>query len=490
MRDFMISRKGLLFIVCSCSVVVSCGYSKDLKNKINPVKTEKSTKNLKNQDETSQGVFFAVENALKNNKQILSAQKELNATHESITQANAGFRPEASASVGYTVADSDRWNSSSIYSETEKNRVKSSEKSSEKNVGIEIRQNLLNSFKDTANVKATDKEIKAKWSEYELVKQKVAKETMEIYFHILAKQKQIDHLKSLLEARKSSVLVAKEMYASGASKYIDVLNAEASYSETETQMSNAIAELESYSAKFVETVCIPVPTKLISPEKLLDANVSEPQALDIALKNNPQIIASSYGLDAAKKRIKTYHSFPSPSLDLVYNYSQSLDSAHKKSLTSNNSRSHSCGLRLSVPIYDKGIERSKKRQTIDAANKTAITLDQSIQEVEYQLKSSYASLKAANQAIISTKQAIIAREQALHDTEEEYKAGTKIMNDVLDAQQKLWEAQYELTNAEKSKFMAESNILLLMGKLNEKFLKLNYTDFDYVSDYNQTKGKF
>ena len=145
---------------------------------------------------------------------------------------------------------------------------------------------------------------------------------------------------------------------------------------------------------------------------------------------------------------------------------------------------------MTVPIYDGGVARSEKRKYIDAATKAAVDLQKTIDNVKTQITAVFASMAAAKQSLISAQKAVEARQVALNDAEEEYKSGIKIMKDVLDAQEQLFDAKAILTKAENDYFSSQCRARALIGRMNEKHLKLKGNGFSYQRHYAKTRKRF
>ena len=96
-------------------------------------------------------------------------------------------------------------------------------------------------------------------------------------------------------------------------------------------------------------------------------------------------------------------------------------------------------------------------------------------------------IEAANENISSSMKAINARTLSLNATKEEHQAGVKIMKDVLDEQQKLFEAQQIMIEAVKDKFVNQFKLLGLLGRLNPKYLNINGSSFNYVKEFEHQK---
>ena len=491
-------------LACFGSVmVVATEKSDENKNKTEPVtETQKALEKAKTEEferkTTTRGSLFnAMESALRKNKEILSAQNELMALHENHVTVTSAFRPKVSLNSKY---QHDVKKMISRYDAPERRTagqegtgtVKQRYDDNISSYGVGINQNIFHGFSDIANLKETDLNIKAKWYSYEAKKQEVLRNVAITYFALLAKRDEISHLKSLLEARQNSKEVAEWMYKTGAVKYLDVSQAIASVSETESKLAKAAAEYIAYCAQFEELTGYKVPQILTTPKKMFDENITEKQAFEIAKNNNPEIIAATNALAAAKAAVKKPNPEFTPSIDVSYSYDHSYNS-------SKNTRSHqsdkfrekgsTIALSVTVPIYDGGTARAEKRKYIDLATKAAVDKDKTIEDVKTQITAVWASMAAAKQSLLSAKKAVEARQIALHDAEEEYKSGVKIIKDVLDAQEQLFEAKYMETRAENDYFSSQCRANALIGRMNPKYLKLKDSDFSYTAHYKDTRKK-
>lgn len=475
--------KKILGLICFSSFAFVSGAevqnsqsNKDLNEKIASKKTQRSS------------LFEALSSALKNNKEILSAQNELMAIHENHVSVASSFRPKVSLNTQYQADSKKSWYSNKNDWDTNL----PSSKAYTKSYGIGVKQNIFHGFSDVAALKETDLNIKAKWSEYENKKQTILRNIAISYFAIIAKKEEINHLKSLLSARKENIEVAKEMHETGATKYLDVAQAKASYAETESKLAKSEAEYVSYSSQFEEMTGYKTPEKLTAPEKLFDENMSEKQAIDLAIKNNPGISVALNALLAAKLAVKKINPEFTPSLDASYSFDQSYNHSSKNLSSSSNkynNKGHTFSLALSVPIYDGGSARAEKRKYIELATKAAVDKEKTIEETKTQVISILAALRAAKQSLISARAAVEARELALHDTEEEYKAGIKIMKDVLEAQEQLFEARYMEIQAENDYFSNQCKANALIGRMDARYLKIADTKFSYKNHFRKTSKK-
>jgi outer membrane protein len=432
-------------------------------------------------------LFAALESALRSNKEILSAQDELMALHENHVSASASFRPTISANTQYQSVDKKAWRSKSSGDGARSNG---------RSYGVTIKQNIFHGFADIAALNEVDFNIKAKWSAYETTKQNVLRNVAICYFMVIAKKQEIVHLNALLDSRKESIAVATEMYKTGVAKYLDVAQAEASYAETVSKLAKAEAEYASYCAQFEEIAGCKMPETAVAPDRLFDDTMPEKQVLDIAMKYNPGIIAATNALQAAKVAVKKVNPEFTPSLDVTCSFDQSVDLSKRgggeqvdRSKNKYNTKGCTLGIALTVPIYDGGAARAERRKHIKVASKAAVDREKAVDELKTQIASVLASITAAKKNLTSAKSAVKARELALHDTNEEYKAGIKIMKDVLEAQGQLFEAKYLEIQAEQEYFSNQCKANALVGRMDARYLKVKDSEFNYRKHFAETSKK-
>jgi outer membrane protein len=438
------------------------------------------------------GLSMALNSALDNNKDIKIVESEVKATHEEIVKAKAAFRPNVSLNAGKQFRRRKSWieNPPSPPPAGFNNPSRSNDYTTE--VGVQAKQNLFRCGADSAACKEADCRVKAVWAIYMARIQSVMRDVAVSYFTIIAKQKEIAHLKKLVDARKESAEVAKRMLTVGAAKEIDVAQADAATSETESKLSKAEAELVAYYAQFETMTGMPMPVNPTIPDRMFDDSLPEAEAIKVAKRDNPEIIAKDNEQQAMHATVKKITTEFSPSLDVSAGYSGSYDSSTRKSNPlekQSNSRSYYAALSLTVPIYDGGGSRAEKRKAMALVSKARAERGKVADNVESEMRSVLAAIKAAKQNIISARKAVELRELVLHDTMEEYKAGVKIMRDVLDAQSQLFEASFLEVQAELQYFGSQCRAIALMGRMSPHSLKLTSKSFDYYDHYMMTKKR-
>ena len=94
-------------------------------------------------------------------------------------------------------------------------------------------------------------------------------------------------------------------------------NAQARFAEADAQLQNAIAELESAKTTYERTTNLKAIDKMAKPESLLNLPQTLEEALEIAIQENPDIIAAHFEHLGARADIDRVTSDLLPNIDLV-----------------------------------------------------------------------------------------------------------------------------------------------------------------------------
>lgn len=432
--------------------------------------------------------------AIKNNKQIIEQQHELLMEHEQYNMVKSAFMPVITAEGSLS-------NSGTVYSKNKEDITQDEENTLSKTeirspaIKLEARYNLFKGGADIAQLKQVNKGIKAKWKAYDALVQKVLQETAQYYFEIISKQKEIENIQALLKARKDSLRIIKDMEKAGNAKEVDVGQALAGYYEAEAKLSKAKAEENIYRAALEEHTGMPCTIKLSSDNSLFNKKFTVDEASHIATMHNPQIISATAQYEAAKYGLNASTSEFAPSIDLVTgithkgvhekNYPEY--SRDKKNLLNEKQLIQTYPeVRLvgTLPIFNGGSSIAKRRKASESVTKAKVTKERILNEVRKEIIKTLELETAADENIVSSKKAIEVQSLVLKATKEEYNAGTKMTSDVLESQQKLFDAQLALTSAIKEKYIQQCNLMALLGLFNPKKLKLKET-FDYNVEFNK-----
>jgi outer membrane protein len=176
---------------------------------------------------------------------------------------------------------------------------------------------------------------------------------------------------------------------------------------------------------------------LLSPQP---ANIE--QWIRTATTYNLNLMASRYGLEAARENIKIKASGHLPTVNLVGSYGR--DNGLNMGTTNRNSAV--VGLQLDVPLFSGGRVSSNTRKAEYDFQTASANLDNTYRQVVVATRQKYNDVLADISKIKAERQAIKSAQLSLDSTQESFKAGTRTIVDVLLAQQNLYDAKRNAAN--------------------------------------------
>ena len=258
-----------------------------------------------------------------------------------------------------------------------------------------------------------------------------------------------------------------------------------------TAQSNLIAARERY----IELVG-DAPDDLRSPPPLPGLPADVASAVDVALENNPDLIAAQERATAADYDIAVAGAGRLPRVEVVggpgyTNYLGSLGTIPGSgTIADQDSTSVQAGVRLSLPLFQGGRPAAQQRQATARASAALEQIVATERNVISQVRSAYSSWRAANAIIASTQSAVDAASLSLEGVRAENTVGNRTILDILDAQQELLRAQVQLVTARRNAYVAGFSLLAAMGRAEARDLGLEEYGplYDPVVNYDRVRG--
>ncbi len=256
-------------------------------------------------------------------------------------------------------------------------------------------------------------------------------------------------------------------------------------SDLQTAEANLIRSRENYIA----LVGSP-PENLETPPPLPGLPQSPDLAVQVAVADNPDILAAKKQREAAIYDVKAARAAAKPTVSVFTqggytNYLNSLqDSASQINKTA------SAGVQLTVPLYQGGRPAAQVRQQ-QAIESQAIEREiEAERSVISQVRASYASWQASLQTIVSSQAAVDATLLSLEGVRAENSVGSRTILDILNAEQEALNARVQLVSARRNAYVAGFSLLAAMGHAEADDLSLGGGAlYDPVLNYDRVKNK-
>ena len=253
---------------------------------------------------------------------------------------------------------------------------------------------------------------------------------------------------------------------------------------------NLVSAREDYIALIGEA-----PTNLQPPPPLPGLPGSPDEAVDVALDNNPDLIAARERAEAAGFDIEVAGAGRLPRLEVVggpgyTNYLGSLGTVPGAgTVADQDSLAIQAGLRFTLPFFQGGRVAAQQRQATAQAQAALEQVIATERDIIAQVRAAYSSWRAANAIIASSQAAVDAAALSLEGVRAENTVGNRTVLDILDAQQELLRAQVQLVTARRNAYVAGFSLLAAMGRAEARDLGLGEegTLYDPIDNYDRVR---
>ena len=267
----------------------------------------------------------------------------------------------------------------------------------------------------------------------------------------------------------------------------DVAQSQSRLALAQSDFRTAKANLANARENYIRLVGNP-PGDLEAPPPLPGLPSSADAAVDIALENNPDLIAARERTQAAKYDVKASEANRLPTVSLFANGDYSNFYGTLGGPASNNfaqsETTANAGVQVSFPLFQGGRPAALKRQAQafeSAAMEQEIATERS---VIADVRAAYSSWRASREIIQSTLVAVEAAELGLEGVRAENSVGNRTILDILDAQRELLSTQVQLVTARRNEYVAGFNLLAAMGRAEARDLNLDTGGPLYDPDLN------
>ena len=363
--------------------------------------------------------------ALEYDPQLQAAEYRRQATGENKAIARANLLPQLGASG--------RWNWGTTETKVPGLELDDSDIENN-NYGIDLRQSLYRQ----ANYEALDiarGQISEAEAIYQIIYTDFLLRVSTSYFTVLTLLDGVTFAEAEEKAFKRQFEQAEQRFEVGLTAVTDVHEARATNDNARERAIVARNDLEDAKeglreltgVYFEEYDRLQETLPLVEPDPI---NVDE--WVDLALQNNPSVLASRASVDVAEANMRLARSGHFPTLDLVAGYNQFTneqyvyrDFVNGIELTTDlEVTDATLGLILDIPLYQGGRVSAQTRQARFLLDATGQDMDATNYGVVREAQNSYRAVLAGIQEVQAFEQASISAESALEATQAGFEVGT------------------------------------------------------------------
>jgi outer membrane protein len=379
--------------------------------------------------------------------------------------AKGNIRPMANASARMNETTRDYDNQAAA------NGITLDDKFSETNWQVSVTQPVVDMPK-WHEYKRSKTTFKMAESAMESDKQALIVRTVEGYLKVL-------HAKNLLRAVageeasvKQQLVEVQKRFDAGIIALTDVLEAQSIHDATvirriqaESTKENAFEDLRtltSFSYQRIDDISVDLP--MLAPQP-----ANEELWIERAFHHNPEVEKARQNLVSIEQRYKAVHSKRLPTVNAVLQHLNQ-DGAADPALGSGYTET-SIGLALNWKLYDGGkrspmIKKAKAEVTVAQSELRKIEL-----EIDSKTRNKLRSLNSDVGRVDAGRVAIESASTALRAVSAGYEAGNRGIVDLLQAQQRLYAAEYNFSEARHNYIRNLIHLKASVGQLTEDYLR-------------------
>src|SRR5579871_3350213 len=422
----------------------------------------------------------ALVRAYQNNPQLNAQRASARATDEVVPQALSAYRPNVAATLSggsqYTDA---------LANGAQGKRLEVGLQSPHA-VGVTATQTLYNGNQTANKVRSAEAQVFGGREALRLMEQTVLLSAATIYMDYLRDAAILEVQRSNTKVLELTLRQTRDRYSAGLVTPTDVAQSEAQLAAAKSQELAAESTLTTTRANF-RRIIGKEPASL-QPASPVDRYLPPSQngAVELALRQNPNVTAAMYGVDVSFLTVKINEGALFPTLSLQATVSKSWDPI----ITQISQFTAAANAQLNVPIYQGGAEYSLIRQSKETLEQQRLSMEQIRDQARADLVTAWGQLVAGKAQVTAAKSQVDASELAYQGTSKEAQVGQRTVIDILNAQQTLVNARVALVTAEHDRVVASYTVLNAVGRLSPQVLHLPTTTYDPSVHYQQVRDKW
>lgn len=261
--------------------------------------------------------------------------------------------------------------------------------------------------------------------------------------------------------------------------------AAAQATEAAVQGSLAVSR-ENYQA----VVGVPA-NNLRPPPRLPELPATLADAEAIAMREQPQLNAARFNVTAAEFDVTRARGARGPSITTGGNITiqdQGFDFLGDAAGAASENFSVAGAITGSVPLYQGGELSSLVRQAEASLAQQRANVQSSARTIRQNVATAWSNLAVFRATIMANREEVRAARIAFEGVREEAQLGARTTLDVLDLEQDLRDAEFQLLSSQRDEYVAAYQLLQAMGLLTVEHLNLGIPTYDPDVNFNQVQN--
>ena len=408
----------------------------------------------------------------------LTAQREaLKATDATVAIARAAGRPTVTGTVGVTrdLTRSGRFDTGHSQGPFVTG-------------GVDLNMPLFQGGTVRNDIKAAKTRVEAGRAILRAVEGDVFTEAVAAYMDVIRDRATVELNANNVRVLETNLEATRDRFEIGDVTRTDVAQSEARLELARARLTTVRGQLTTSEQNY-RRVIGQQPDALQPPPPLPPFPATADQAVQIALANNPDLIAATRQAQAARFDVNSERGRRLPTLSAIASGDYARTTSGETGGADRAGTATSVGVQGRVPIYQGGLPSARVRQAQALEGQALELRVASERTVVANTRSAFAEYQAAIESIKSNEVAVSANELALEGVRAENSVGTRTILDVLNAEQELLNSQVLLVTARRDAYVAGFRLLNAMGQAEADDLGLEGGPlYDPLGNYRRVAG--
>ncbi len=343
-------------------------------------------------------------------------------------------------------------------------------------------------------VRAAETRVEAGRADLRGTESSLFSQVVAAYMDVIANEALVGLRRNNVEVLTVNLEATSDRFQIGDLTRTDVAQSEARLALARGDLRTAEANLITARENYIQLVGA-APTDLQPPPPLPGLPEDVEAAVNIALQNNPDLIAAAERAQAAGYDIRVAGAGRLPRVETFatggyQNFLGTLGSVPGAATGADQvATSAQAGVRLSLPLFQGGRVAAQQRQAQAQASAALEQVVAAERSVISQVRAAYSSWRASQAIIASSQTAVEAAELSLEGVRAENSVGNRTILDILNAQQELLAAEVQLVSARRNAYVAGFSLLAAMGLAEARDLGLgdDVPLYDPVENYERVR---
>lgn len=344
------------------------------------------------------------------------------------------------------------------------------------NAGVDVSYPLFSGGAIRNQIRAADERVLAGRANLRATEGDIFTEAVGAYMDVIRDRSIVTLNRNQVRVLDTNLQASRDRFEVGDLTRTDVAQSEARRALAQSNLELAEGRLTGSEENYRRVIGA-LPDELQPPPPLPPLPATPEQAVEIALRNNADLVAIAAQARAAGRDVSVARADRLPTVSAIASgratdYLGTADTQFGPGAADSTTQT-GVGVQARIPLYQGGLVGARVRQ---AQAFQSQLLEQGVEierAVVAQTRAAFSSYQASIEAIESNEVAVSANSLALEGTRAEQGVGTRNVLDVLNAEQELLNSQVALVTARRDAYVAGFALLNAMGQAEIDDLNLD-----------------